>query len=132
MRRPARIVRVLAALLFGAAAQAAEYTDRAEVVHVEPLRQVETRIRTEIRCVAQPRRAPRVAATPGADMIALLDWNEAPRPEHCHEVEIPQPVARIDGYRVTYRYLDRTFTRILDHPPGATVPVRVRLTPAGP
>ena len=37
---------------------------------------------------------------------------------------------RIEGYRVTYRYRDREFTKRLDHPPGNRVPLRVLVRPA--
>jgi hypothetical protein len=111
---------------------AGEFRDLAEVLRVEPLRRVETRIHREQRCTPARRPEPPVADLPGADMQALLGWNAAPETTQCREVRIPRNVERIQGYRVTYRYRGQVFTRVLDHAPGRTMPVRVRLHAAGP
>ena len=117
---------VIPLLLVGTvAAETVVYTDNAGVVAVEPV--LETRLEPvrERYCEPPPLLPP--AASLGADIRRqqrLLD--AAP---DCGWVERREPVRRITGYRVTYRYQGRDYTRIMDRPPGEYVPVRVALDP---
>lgn len=50
--------------------------------------------------------------------------------EHCRTYEEVREERRVDGYRVTYRYLGETYTTRTDHDPGRRIRVRVDVTPA--
>jgi uncharacterized protein YcfJ len=50
--------------------------------------------------------------------------------EVCNVVQDTHEEERLSGYRVSYQYLGRTYTTITQQQPGATVRVRVDVTPA--
>ena len=57
------------------------------------------------------------------------------RTEHvrqCELVDDYREVEEIDGYRVSYRYRGRDFTRRMDYHPGARIRVNVRVRPLAP
>ncbi len=119
---------MLAGLSAGHAADT--FRDQAEVLRVEPLLRSTAVQEPRALCRTQP---PPVQGTPGADMLALLRWNAAGGGEGCDDTIAGHAIQqRVEGYRVTYRYRGQVFTRILDHDPGNTLPVRVRLRAAGP
>lgn len=49
----------------------------------------------------------------------------------CSVVHEERVEERLAGYRVTYRYGGEIYTTEMDHDPGPTLPVRVRVTPVG-
>lgn len=55
----------------------------------------------------------------GAGLVELLSWDLR---VHC-----PPAAASVTGYRVFYRWDGHTYSRVMREPPGATVPLRVRL-----
>ncbi len=50
--------------------------------------------------------------------------------EHCRVYRRYTEEERITGYRVTYRYDGRTYTRTMSHDPGPRLRVRVKVEPA--
>ncbi|HIG39673.1 MAG: glycine zipper 2TM domain-containing protein [bacterium] len=54
---------------------------------------------------------------------------ETAQREHCETNHVVETVERLDGYAVTYRYLDREFTKSTTEHPGDQVRIRVELSP---
>lgn len=50
--------------------------------------------------------------------------------ERCRVVHDVRNVEKIEGYRVTYLYQGKRFTRTMDQHPGSTVRIRVQVEPA--
>lgn len=93
-------------------ARAAEMLVEGEVVQVVPL--------DGAGGVSHPPcQPPRPAGDPG--LIELLEWDLRAR---CPATAAAQQTA---GYQVYYRWDGRTYSRIMDRPPGDTVTLRVRL-----
>lgn len=107
----------------------ARFNDAATVLAVEPI--VEQHLETERRWTCEQHEAMLemlpIAATIGADIRRQLR-SKAPQ-THCGWAEIRSPVERINGYRVTYSYNGRRYTRQMQQPPGEFIPVRVALEP---
>jgi uncharacterized protein YcfJ len=51
--------------------------------------------------------------------------------ERCETRNEQRIEERIEGYRVTYRYNNRSYTTQMSHDPGAQIRVRVNVNPAG-
>ena len=122
---------LLACLLgAGGSAGAGEYRVDAPVVNVKPL--YETRYEAVTRQVcSEPdparREFPELASTIGEDIRRQQQlWQER---RTCRHVTEHLPRKRLTAYRVTYRYRGHTATTRLDHDPGASIPVRVSLSP---
>jgi len=119
------------ALLLAVASLAgpSRFNDAATVLAVEPI--VERHLESERRWTCEPQEATPeilpVASTIGADIRRQLR-STAPQ-TRCGWTEIRSPVERINGYRVTYSYNGRRYTRRMQQPPGEFIPVRVALEP---
>lgn len=111
-----------------AQADGARYSDMARVIAVSPIteRVYENRRHRECAEPAPPPLLP-VARRLGEDILRQQQLSTQ-IPE-CRWVEERTPVERILGYKVTYSYGGRQYTRRMDRHPGDRVPVRVALEP---
>ena len=91
-----------------ALAQSAEFVEQADVVRIEPVASDPI----ERRCTdAKP-----ATAASSSGLVDMLRW------DLCRDVIQPEP----SGYRVYYRWDDRTYSRVMPKRPGPTVPILVR------
>lgn len=98
----------------GMAASAGELIVHSRVVDVQPLTQQE-RVAREVGDCDPLRPA-------GNDLIALLAWDLRTDCRVVHETR-----HTVTGYRVVHVVDGRRLERIVDEPPGKTIPVRLRL-----
>ena len=69
-----------------------------------------------------------IAGAAIADRSAYGHRRSRHRAERCWMETHPQNVSSVQGYRVTYAYQGRTFSRVMDSHPGKLIPMTVQIT----
>lgn len=123
-----KLIPSLLAVSLGAAATAADFSDLAEVVAVDPIVDRVYEPVRQRRC-GPPEPPPLLPPARNLAQDILRQQSLVQPPVSCRWVEEETLVRRVSGYRVTYRYDGREYLRSMQEPPGEFLPVRVALEP---
>ena len=116
MNRSTSVAGVLLLALTGAGAAAQEIYVEGRVLDVEPVYGSRTVMVQPTDCGTAPR------PVPAAGLMALLRWDLQ---SDCSAVRRSEQT--VTGYRVSYQWEDRVYSRIMREPPGETVTLRLKV-----